>query len=375
MNTYVYVVTFAWAGDSLRLPLRFVTVFRESPVFAAAFTKHSSYRLIGIKTELWLLADFDPGSLTGVKSRVKTTTFLHIKLDRFIVLVFNSVSSSSSRMLTDPPRVLEISQNGSEATPNLSDYILVAKSQTVQPVSKAVSSAELSCSSAGDLLAAKSRLTAVPSGMVEGGFIRHKGKKGKKQSHSKVFNCVGGRPAMSRVKLTPSITVMLSVTQATLFASSTTVPVYLGDYLTLSSFSNYTEYTSLFDQYKIEEIWAWCEPNQSQSTVSAGTGQLTSAIDLDDANTPTSIAGVQDKQGSITSSTYAGHFHNWKPHMAVAVYSGAFTSFANAPAGWIDCASPGVQHYGLKFAVTTTAAVEGFTVNFRAKVSFRCPGL
>ncbi len=324
----------------------------------------------------WLLADFDPGSLTGVKSRVKTTTFLLVKLDRFAKLVFNSVSSTSFRMLTDPPRALDVSQNGSEETPNLSGYVLVAKSQTA-PSAKTVSSPALICSAEDEIKLQKAKLTAVPSGMVVGGFVHQKGKKGKHKSSavSKAFNVQGVRPSVGRVKLTPTITVMMSVTQGSLFQSSTTVPTYASDYLTLASFANYTEYTSLFDQYRIEEIYAWIEPNQSLSTVSAGTGEITSAIDLDDANTPTSIAMVQDKQGSITTNMYCGHFHKWKPHMAVAVYSGTFTSFANAPSGWIDSASPGVQHYGLKFAMTTSAAVTGFSINFRAKVSFRAPGI
>lgn len=61
--------------------------------------------------------------------------------------------------------------------------------------------------------------------------------------------------------------------------------------------------------------------------------------------------------------------------MAVAVYSGAFTSFANAPSSWIDSGSPNVQHYGLKAAVTATAAVQTYNLQVRARVSFRQPGL
>lgn len=61
--------------------------------------------------------------------------------------------------------------------------------------------------------------------------------------------------------------------------------------------------------------------------------------------------------------------------MAVAVYSGAFTSFSNAPAGWIDAASPGVQMYGIKTAMTTSTAIIGYTINIKAIVSFRSPGI
>jgi len=62
--------------------------------------------------------------------------------------------------------------------------------------------------------------------------------------------------------------------------------------------------------------------------------------------------------------------------MAVAAFSGAFTSYSNVPAGWIDSASPGVQHYGLKlYFESTPFGVISYEYSVRAKVSFRGPGI
>jgi hypothetical protein len=227
----------------------------------------------------------------------------------------------------------------------------------------------------GSLELLKHNLTAVPAGMIEGGHKRNRGKKGKSILVSKVFNSVAARPGPSRLLLTPTITVLMQATQLAAFASSATIPAYYGSYVPLSLFDNYLEYASLFDQYRIDEVEVWIEPQISQSTSMPNTGVLITAVDLDDANTPAAIATVQDKQGAIQSTCYAGHYHKWKPHMAVAVYSGTFTSFSNAPANWIDSASPSVQHYGIKYATEPTSVIINFNLTFRAKVSFRAPGI
>jgi len=65
------------------------------------------------------------------------------------------------------------------------------------------------------------------------------------------------------------------------------------------------------------------------------------------------------------------HYRKFIPHVAVASYSGTFTSFTNEVAPWIDIASPSVQHYGLKTACTPTTAVVQYTARARLSVSFR----
>jgi len=235
-------------------------------------------------------------------------------------------------------------------------------------------------SSVMDIKSMKAALSAVPSGLLAlgknsgGKKSRGKGKKKKKTIADLVYNTLAARPLSRRVISNPIIRVEMTV-QQTAFTTSNVATVFYGNYLTLSSFSGYTEYTSLFDQYRFDEIECWIEPFESQSTVAALTGTFVSAVDLDDANAPTNLSNVETKQGAITTNGQAGHYHRWKPHMAVAVYSGAFTSFANAPCGWIDCASNGVQMYGVKAAITATTAAIPYSFIAKALVSFRCPGI
>ena len=42
------------------------------------------------------------------------------------------------------------------------------------------------------------------------------------------------------------------------------------------------------------------------------------------------------------------------PRISTAAYSGAFTSYTNTKAPWIDCNSPTVQHFGMKFGIDAT---------------------
>jgi hypothetical protein len=131
---------------------------------------------------------------------------------------------------------------------------------------------------------------------------------------------------------------------------------------------------TMFDQYKIEQLEIWLTPDTTVTNLSRT--MIASAIDLDDAATPTSFLTVSDKQGSLVTSGQAGHYHKWKPHMATAVYSGAFTSFANEPAGWIDSGSPNVQHYGVKSATSgADGVVVRYSLEVRGVLSFRSPSV
>ncbi len=238
-----------------------------------------------------------------------------------------------------------------------------------------------------DIKQLKAAMMAVPSGLVSlskstATFKRRGKKKGKKGGKGirdnllmgECYNTVASRPIHRRVLKTQMITVEMT-TQQTAFTTSAVATVFYANYVTLNAFSNYTEYTSLFDQYKILELEHWIEPFETQSSVQALSGTFTSAIDVDDANTPTSIAQVQDHQGSLITNGTVGHYHRWKPHMAVAVYSGAFTSFSNAPANWIDSASPAVQHYAIKCAITATTNAIPYSLQIKALVSFRSAGI
>lgn len=220
-------------------------------------------------------------------------------------------------------------------------------------------------------------MTSVPAGLVnQDGFPMSKKKQ---KSRSKIvsiaYNSVASRPTAFKLNKITHYPVNMTYSVSSVFTTSTVATVLLGYSFALSSFADYTAYVALFDQYRIDMLEIYITPQSSQSTVISNTGELVTAIDLDDASTPSSYNSVAAHQSSLMTSNTEGHYHKWIPHMAIAVYSGAFTSFANAPAGWLDCGSPNVQHYGLKFASTTTSVAMVLDMVVRARISFRQAGL
>lgn len=214
-------------------------------------------------------------------------------------------------------------------------------------------------------------LTHLPTASMPGRSRNGKGNRGK--IVARVFNQQAGRPL-------PALTSPLTEFRATMtttsnFTTSMTVPVFYTQYVTLAQFSAATAYTGLFDEYKIEMIEVWIEPTTVLSSSVSATNYA-SAVDLDDANTPANYGDVSDRQMAIVSEAGTAHYHRWRPYVATALYSGAFTSYGSIPSPWIDCASPSVQHFGIKAATfSQDGLARVINVTTRALFSFRGPAI
>jgi len=138
----------------------------------------------------------------------------------------------------------------------------------------------------------------------------------------------------------------------TILTTSNVGSVTAAQSFTLSQVPNNTAYVALFDQYRIREIEFWAYPAQSNN--GGHTGTLYSAVDYDNAPALTPSTISQYSNVCMSPLTTMGHYHRFRPHVAVAAYSGAFTSFANQAAQWIDCSSATVQHYGIGLVSSTT---------------------
>jgi len=140
---------------------------------------------------------------------------------------------------------------------------------------------------------------------------------------------------------------------------------------TLNSLPSVAAFSGCFDRYKVLEWNIQFNP-VSQATYPSS-GPLYTAIDYDDANTPTSEIAQRDTALAVPIGVYFER--TLAPRLALSAYSGAFTSFANASgaATWIDVASPGTQFYGIKFFSTTTnaTAVSVYTVSARVHLIFK----
>jgi hypothetical protein len=169
--------------------------------------------------------------------------------------------------------------------------------------------------------------------------------------------------------------VVYPVVQMTLvgsLSSSASLATFAAYNFTLASLDQYTTLVTLFDQYRFKEVEIMFSPRTiGANGTSTNTGQFATVVDYDDSSTLGTYAQALDYQNVQTSYGTDGHYHRFKPHAAVAAYSGSFSSYANLESPWIDCASSSVQHYGVKTAWTVTDTVYTFDLTARFQLEFR----
>jgi hypothetical protein len=215
--------------------------------------------------------------------------------------------------------------------------------------------------------------------------------KSKKQTRSKRNSKHGGKvyvggdippPAMHTYKTVscplPRVTetcIVRALANATLTAQPTanTAASYA------FSISSANVGTGFWDQYRIDAIRFVVQPqNNAIGLVTNSTTALTPlycVIDYDDVTNLTSAAAAQSYSNCISLAPGESMERTFQPRIAVAAYSGAFTSYANMAPQWIDAASTGVNHYGVKvFIPGVTAAqtlLQSWDVVVEYFISFR----
>lgn len=135
--------------------------------------------------------------------------------------------------------------------------------------------------------------------------------------------------------------------------------------------------TAVFEQYRIIRVEVWLQPSFTTVAEAAPENALwCTAVDLDDAATPTSLAQLMNRQGAQVSPLTNSHYHSWCPHVASPVYQGAFTAYSDPVIQpWIDCGYPAVQHFGLKGACSGTSSTTAISIRARFTVEFRGVGV
>jgi len=137
-------------------------------------------------------------------------------------------------------------------------------------------------------------------------------------------------------------------------------------FASLEAVADYTDFTTLFDAYRIDRCQIVFTPFFSNSSTgaaySSSSAQATllwhDIVDTDDASKPpASEAGLdamRQHQGFRTRTITSGRpiIRSFTPRTAMAVYQGAFTGYAKAPGKtFYDCNSYQTQFYGYKFIV------------------------
>lgn len=120
---------------------------------------------------------------------------------------------------------------------------------------------------------------------------------------------------------------------------------------TLNDVPNSTDFTNLYDEYRIDKVQITWYPDTQQTLTTAGQGNTTclTVLDYDDA-TAANLLALEQYESCQSHSSIRPFSRTVIPRFAKAVYAGAFTSFSSGT-GWVDTASSAVQHYGIKIAI------------------------
>jgi len=217
-------------------------------------------------------------------------------------------------------------------------------------------------------------LSALPASMVRGTVTKTQGKRrGKHGRDVREANITLGDGRVPWLKTLTDKTVIKivgSLSPVNFLSSSATLPVGAGLAFLVSSLDNFSSLSAVYDQYMIHLIEVLIQPQVSETLPTNSVGDYCTAVDIDDATAPTTYVQLAAYSSAQSSRGTLSHFHRWVPEFAVSAYSGAFTSFASTK-GWVDCASPNVQHYGLKGVSDASSVVQTYIAYIKYHVLFR----
>lgn len=155
---------------------------------------------------------------------------------------------------------------------------------------------------------------------------------------------------------------------------SNALPTFSAYNFSLSDLPNSTEFTSLYDMYKINCVKISFIPQQTQS-ISIGSinnpnasARFFSAIDYNDGSAPTSLDDLRQYQSCKMTPILRTHKRViFKPKILDS------NGFSISP--WMSTASPSANYFGLKVAVepmeSTTTTTMVYTVEAKLYMSFK----
>lgn len=155
-------------------------------------------------------------------------------------------------------------------------------------------------------------------------------------------------------------------------SGSTTLESDGSFFFSLGSVSVGGTYATLFDAYRIVSVTAKFIPITNDLT----SGVIYTVLDYDDINAVPLAKLIQyDTLKVCPSGTYFER--TIKPRPAIAAFSSVFTSFAQAdPNMWMNCASPNIQYYGIKYVIPAAlgaTVAPSWTVLFTYVIQFKNP--
>lgn len=141
-------------------------------------------------------------------------------------------------------------------------------------------------------------------------------------------------------------------------ATGVTTPINTALSFNLAQLPNFSEFTSLYDQYQIKGIRVNIQPLLTEGIASAVSGstnvwgfpKLSTVIDYDDTQIPVDENVYLQYSTLKQTPAFKEHKRYWKPKVKVAGLDAGGAITANNVKGgqWIDAGLASVPHFGLK---------------------------
>jgi len=151
--------------------------------------------------------------------------------------------------------------------------------------------------------------------------------------------------------------------------TSTTTFVENNSFFNMGQLTDASMVAGVFDQYCIYSVT--CAISIDGSSPTGVLATVLTAIDYDNIASigPSGIIGYSNCSETCISGS-ASLIRYIKPCLAVAVYSGAFTSFATQRC-WVNSNSLNVQHYGLRCIIMQANAAYNLRFSYKYVVGLR----
>lgn len=206
------------------------------------------------------------------------------------------------------------------------------------------------------------------------------GKK-KRMYRRRKFNKRGYRKIASKVNIKRQVHYFTRRAQiGTIVSVNLNVPTLSSMTYTLSQLPNVSDFTALFDQYKITHVKLYAKLTldpSAQTAVNSFYPTMYYSVDHDDSATPTSLNDMREhgrtKMVVLRPNRYTAI--NIKPAVLneVSRNPSGTTTFVPKWRQWVDMAHPDTVHYGLKYALDNSFNLNpNYAVEFQAKFWFQC---
>lgn len=120
----------------------------------------------------------------------------------------------------------------------------------------------------------------------------------------------------------------------------------------LNQVPGYTEFTNLYDLYRIVAMKIRLSPRANSAEVGTNQGivKVFSCIDYDGGTAPSVVADILQFQNLKVTKSTQDHVRYWKPKFNADTAAIVGTGNLNTT-GWLDCDNATVAHHGMKFVI------------------------